>query len=81
MSQNIIKMKSKIIKFGLVTYLLLTNIILFAKDDGGDILGDGTVENGPTDPGDVPINSYLIWLILIAILFSLYLFKTKKVKE
>ncbi|MCX6184201.1 MAG: hypothetical protein NTX74_03965 [Flavobacterium sp.] len=74
-------MKSKIIKFGLVTYLLLTNIILFAKDDGGDILGDGTVENGPTDPGDVPINSYLIWLILIAILFSLYLYKTKKVKE
>ncbi len=74
-------MKAKIIKLGLVTYLLLTNIILFAKDDGGDILGDGTVENGPTEPGDAPINSYLTWLILIAILFSLYLYKTKKVKE
>lgn len=81
MEQNMIKMKAKIIKLGLVTYLLLTNFILFAKDDGGDILGDGTVENdGPTDPGDVPINSYLIWLSLVAILFSLYLYKTKKVK-
>ena len=74
-------MKAKFTKIAFLTYLLLTNFILFAKDDGGDILGDGTVENGPADPGDAPINSYLIWLILIAILFSLYLYKTKKVKE
>ncbi|MEY2693615.1 MAG: hypothetical protein RIT03_2007 [Bacteroidota bacterium] len=68
-------------KIAFSAYLLLTNFILFAKDDGGDILGDGTVENdGPTNPGDVPINSYLIWLTLVAILFSLYLYKTKKVK-
>lgn len=73
-------MKAKLTKITFITYLLLTNFILFAKDDGGDILGDGTVENGPADPGDVPINSYLIWLTLVAILFSLYLYKTKKVK-
>jgi len=73
-------MKAKLTKIAFLTFLLLTNFILFAKDDGGDILGDGTVENGPTDPGDVPINSYLIWLSLVAILFSLYLYKTKKVK-
>ncbi len=73
-------MKSKIIKFGLVTYLLLTNFILFAKDDGGDILGDGTVENGPTDPPEAPLNFYLIWLILIGLSFAYYLFKTKKIK-
>jgi hypothetical protein len=74
-------MKAKMTKIAFSAYLLLTNFILFAKDDGGDILGDGTVENdGPTNPGDVPINSYLIWLTLVAILFSLYLYKTKKVK-
>lgn len=75
-----IKMKAKIIKLGLVTYLLLTNFILFAKDDGGDILGDGTVENGPTEPGNVPINHYLILLLLFALSFSFYLYKTKKIK-
>jgi hypothetical protein len=73
-------MKAKLTKIAFLTYLLLTNFILFAKDDGGDILGDGTVENGPTDPGDVPINHYLILLLLFAISFSFYLYKTKKIK-
>ena len=73
-------MKSKLTKIAFLTYLLLTNFILFAKDDGGDILGDGTVENGPTEPGDVPINHYLILLLLFALSFSFYLYKTKKIK-
>jgi hypothetical protein len=73
-------MKAKFTKIAFLTYLLLTNFILFAKDDGGDILGDGTVENGPADPGDVPINHYLILLLLFALSFSFYLYKTKKIK-
>jgi hypothetical protein len=73
-------MKSKLTKIAFLTYLLLTNFILFAKDDGGDILGDGTVENGPTDPPNVPINHYLILLLLFALSFSFYLYKTKKIK-
>lgn len=73
-------MKAKFTKIAFLTYLLLTNFILFAKDDGGDILGDGTVENGPSDPGDVPINHYLFLLLLFALSFSFYLYKTKKIK-
>jgi hypothetical protein len=74
-------MKAKLTKITFLTYLLLTNFILFAKDDGGDILGDGNVENGPTDPPEVaPINSQLIWLLILGLAFAYYLYKTKKVK-
>ena len=84
MKQNMIKMKAKIIKLGLVTYLLLTNFILFAKDDGGDILDDGNLENsnggGPAEPGEATINTQLIWLLILGLAFAYHLYKTKKVK-
>lgn len=66
-------------KIAFSAYLLFTNFILFAKDDGGDFLGDGNVENAP--PGDdSPINSQLIWLVILGLSFAYYLYKTKKVK-
>ncbi len=73
-------MKAKMTKIAFSTYLLLTNFILFAKDDGGDILeGDGTIENnGPSDP--TPINSQLIWLVILGLAFAYYIYKTKKIK-
>ncbi len=81
-------MKAKIIKIGLLSYLLLTNFILFAKDGGGDVLGDGIIENN--DPGGggtggddtpvAPINAQLIWLVFLGVAFAYYLYKTKKVK-
>ncbi|MFY8212930.1 MAG: hypothetical protein ACOVKJ_00610 [Flavobacterium sp.] len=75
-------MKAKLTKITFLTYLLLTNFILFAKDDGGDILDDGNLENsGPTGPPDVaPINTQLIWLLILGIAFAYHLYKTKKVK-
>jgi hypothetical protein len=71
-------MKAKMTKITFSIYLLLTNFILFAKDDGGDILGDGNVENSPAEPGDVPVNIHLVWLLILAIAFSYYILKNKK---
>ena len=74
-------MKAKMTKIAFLAYLLLTNFILFAKDDGGDILGDGTVENiGPAEDNTAPINSQLIWLLILGLFFAYYLYKTKKIK-
>ena len=75
-------MKAKLTKITFLTYLLLTNFILFAKDDGGDILDDGNIENTePTGPPDVfPINTQLIWLLILGLAFAYHLYKTKKVK-
>ncbi len=75
-------MKSKLTKITFLTYLLLTNFILFAQDDditnpGGN--GDGgTVTGGDTPTG--PIDSEIIWLLLLGLAFAYYLYKTKKVK-
>lgn len=73
-------MKAKIYKIAFSAYLLLTNFILFAKDDGGDILDSGNIENAPPDDNTSPINSQLIWLVLIGLAFAYYLYKTKKIK-
>ena len=71
-------MKAKLTKIAFLSYLLLTNFILFAKDDGGDILNDGNVENN--DPPVAPINSQLILLLILGLAFAYYLYKSKKVK-
>ena len=72
-------MKAKLTKITFLTYLLLTNFILFAKDDGGDILDSGNIENN--DPPVVaPINSQLIWLVILGLAFAYYLYKNKKIK-
>ncbi|MBU3682211.1 MAG: hypothetical protein FGM16_09770 [Flavobacterium sp.] len=80
-------MKTRLYKIVFLAYLLLTNFILFAKDGGGDVLGDGIVTDGDagTDGsggGDppAPINSQLIWLALIGLAFAYYLYKNKKIK-
>jgi hypothetical protein len=71
-------MKAKLTKITFLTYLLLTNFILFAKDNGGDILDDGNIENSPSDP--TPIDSQILYLSFIGLAFAFYLYKTKKVK-
>jgi hypothetical protein len=73
-------MKAKLIKLGFLTYLLLTNFILFAKDSGGDILDDGNVEQDIEAPPVFPINAQLIWLLVLGFAFAFHLYKTKKVK-
>ena len=67
-------------KIAFSAYLLLMNFTLFAKDNGGDILDDGNVENGPPEDNSAPINSQLIWLVILGIAFAYHLYKTKKVK-
>lgn len=71
-------MKAKMTKIAFSAYLLLTNFILFAKDNGGDILDDGNVENSPAEPGEAPVNIHLIWLLILAVAFSFYVLKNKK---
>ena len=77
-------MKSKLTKIAFLTYLLLTNFILFAKDGGGDVLGDGILVNtdeAPAEPPTIaPINSQLIWLLILGLTFAYYLYKSKKIK-
>lgn len=75
-------MKAKLTKITFLTYLLLVNFILFAKDGGGDVLGDGTVENEePAEPPTIaPINSQLIWLLILGLAFAYFLYKSKKMK-
>ena len=77
-------MKAKLTKIAFLSYLLLTNFILFAKDDGGDVLGDGIISddagtNG-TGGNDAPLNTQLIWLLILGLAFAYYLYKTKKIK-
>ncbi len=71
-------MKAKLTKIAFLSYLLLTNFILFAKDDGGDILNDGNVENN--EPPVAPIDNLIIILVIISLAFAFFLYKTKKVK-
>ena len=81
MKTKLNNMKAKLTKIAFLAYLLLTNFILFAKDDGGDILNDGNIENAGGPAGDeTPINSQLIWLLFLGLAFAYYLYKTKKVK-
>jgi hypothetical protein len=71
-------MKAKMTKIAFSAYLLLTNFILFAKDNGGDILDDGNVENN--EPPVAPINTQIIWLLILGFAFAYYIYKTKKIK-
>ncbi len=65
-------------KIAFSAYLLLTNFILFAKDNGGDIFDDGNVENN--DPPVAPINTQIIWFLIVGLAFAYYLYKTKRIK-
>jgi hypothetical protein len=71
-------MKAKMTKIAFSAYLLLTNFILFAKDNGGDIFDDGNVENN--DPPVAPINTQIIWFLIVGLAFAYYLYKTKRIK-
>lgn len=70
-------MKS-IYKFYIVTFLLLSDFIMFAQpgddDGGGGLEGD--------DPPAAPINGKLIWLAIVSVFFAYYILnkRTQKVK-
>jgi len=68
-------MKQNLLKFYLLGFFLLSDFIMFAQpgddDDTGGLEGD--------DPPATPINSKIIWLLVVGILFAVYtLNKNKK---
>ena len=67
----------KLLRFYLISFFMLSNIVVFAQPGTGDGTGTG-LEGG--DPSPAPINSKLILLAISGILFALYKFK-KKLKK
>ena len=63
-------------KFYLLTFVLLSDFVMFAQpgdDDGG---GGGGLEGG--DPAPAPINSQLVILAIVGVLFVMYTFRKNK---
>lgn len=63
----------KIVNIGLVLFFLLHDFRLFAQgdeDDNGDLEGN--------DPPAAPINSKILYLALVGIVFVYYTYKSRK---
>jgi hypothetical protein len=64
----------KFFKFYILTFLLFSDFVLFAQpgdnDGGGGLEGD--------DPPPAPINTKLIWLAILGILFAYFTYKQKQ---
>ena len=65
-----------LVRFYILVFLLTSDFKLFAQ---GDEDGDGDLEGEDPIPG-APINSKLLWLMIIGIAFALYKFQTKRQK-
>lgn len=66
----------KLLKFYLLSFILLSDFMIFAQpgdDDGG---GGGGLED--VDPQPAPINSKLILLAIIGVLFAIYTFRKNR---
>lgn len=64
----------KVYKLYILTFLLLSNISVFAQP--GDDDGGGGLEGN--DPNPAPINSKLIYLLILGVLFAVYSIKKNK---
>lgn len=64
----------KLLKFYLFSFILLSDIMVFAQP--GDDDGGGGLEGG--DPQPAPINSKLILLAIAGVLFVIYSFRKNK---
>lgn len=68
----------KFLKIYIFTIILLTDFVMFADDDPGNLYED---ENGIITgnvEGEAPINAKLLWLGIAGIAFMLYYFKKKQ---
>ncbi len=61
-------------KFYLLTFVLLSDFVVFAQP--GDDDGGGGLEGG--DPAPTPINSKLIVLAIMGVIFVMYTFRKNK---
>lgn len=66
---------TKFFKYYLLAFVLFSDFILFAQDPGDDDGGGGLEDD---DLPAAPINSKLIWLGLVGLLFALYMYKKRK---
>ena len=64
-----------IFKFYLLAFVLFSDFVLYAQP--GDDDGGGGVED-PGDPQPAPINSKLILLAIMGVLFVIYTFRKNK---
>lgn len=64
----------KLLKFYLLTFILLSDFVAFAQPSDDD--GGGGLEGG--DPEPAPINSKLVLLAITGILFAMYTFRRNR---
>lgn len=63
-------------KFYLLTFVLFSDFVVFAQPGDGDGGGGGGLEG--SDPAPAPINSKLIVLAIMGVLFVMYTFRKNK---
>lgn len=68
-------MKKNLLKFYALTFVLLSDFVMFAQGPG-DNDEDGNLEG--EDAPQAPINSKLIWLAIVGILFAVYTYRRNK---
>jgi len=66
-------MYKNLLKFFLITFFFLSDFVMFAQGDDDD---GGCLEC--PDPAPAPINSKLIVLLVVGILFAFYTFRKNK---
>lgn len=64
----------KIVKFYILSFVLLSDFVAFAQP--GDNDGGGGLEGG--DPQPAPINSKMILLAIAGVCFAIYTFRKNK---
>ena len=66
----------KFYKFYILTFVLLSNFVVFAQGEPGSDDGTGGLEGG--DPPPSPINSKLIFLAILGIVFVVYTYRKNR---
>ncbi len=69
-------MKTNIFKFYLLAFCLISDFAVFAVP--GSDTGNGDLEGDDPAAPAAPINTKLIWLALVGILFAVYTFRKQK---
>ena len=64
-----------LLKYYILTFVLLSDFMIFAQEPGDDD-GTGGLEGG--DPPAAPINSKLIFLAILGLIFVFYTIKNKR---